>query len=150
MRFSLGLLVLLMGGLLLFGPSVQAQDTSQPSPADKESYIEKSSQELPLRKESVIPQGTMIRVAVAIVIGLILAVAIAYFIKRYIFMRNTLGTSEHSMQLLEMKRLSPRLMLFRVRVAGKTIVLAQSGERLIELDPTKAFNTIQEADDDEA
>ncbi|MEW8691966.1 MAG: hypothetical protein AB2535_12810 [Candidatus Thiodiazotropha endolucinida] len=89
------------------------------------------------------------RVSIAIIIGLVLAVSVAYLIKRYLFVRNPIGSSEHRMQLLEVKRLSPRLMLFRIRIDDKTIVLAQSGEQLTELNPANAFETRQEADDDE-
>ncbi|MES9990008.1 MAG: hypothetical protein ABW077_19075 [Candidatus Thiodiazotropha endolucinida] len=102
-----------------------------------------------MRKDGVIPQGTLMRVFIAIIIGLVLAVSVAYLIKRYFFARSPIGLSEHRMQLLEVKRLSPRLMLFRVRIDDKTIVLAQSGEQLTELNPTNAFETLQEADDDD-
>ncbi|WP_316369609.1 hypothetical protein [Candidatus Thiodiazotropha sp. CDECU1] len=129
--------------------AVQAEDSDLPSPAATESSTTEPTQGLPLRKDSVIPQGTLLRVSVAIVIGLILAIAVVYLIKRYIFARTPIGTSDQHMQLLEVKRLSTRLMLFRVRVDDRTIVLAQSGEQLIELDPNKAYATRQEVIDED-
>jgi flagellar biogenesis protein FliO len=99
-----------------------------------------SAQKLPLRKDSVIPQKTLIRVLIAVIIGLILAFAIAYLLKKYLFVRDLLGSDEQRIQLLEVRRLTPRLTLFMVRVDDKTMVLAQSGERLVALDSAKSFN----------
>ncbi|MCG7977056.1 MAG: hypothetical protein G8D89_12965 [gamma proteobacterium symbiont of Clathrolucina costata] len=149
MRFSVVLFALVMGVCWLYGTSVQAQVSSLSSPSGTESSIKEPTQGLPLRKDGVIPQGTLVRVSIAIIIGLVLAVSVAYLIKRYLFARNPIGSSEHRMQLLEVKRLSPRLMLFRVRIDDKMIVLAQSGEQLTELNPANAFETRQVADDDE-
>lgn len=149
MRFSIVLFVVALGVFWLCGASAQAQVSTLSSPESTESSVIEPTQGLPLRTEGVIPQGTLIRVSIAIVIGLVLAIAVAYLMKRYLFARNPLGSSDHHMQLLEVKRLSPRLMLFRVRVHDKTIILAHSGEQLIELDPANAFETRQEAIDDE-
>lgn len=105
---------------------------------------------LPLRKESVIPTHTLIRVVVAVVLGLVLAIALAYLLKRYLFARNLMGSGSHRMQLLEVRRLSPRLVLFMVRIDEKTMVLAQNGEHLLALDPAKAFENRQDVIDDNA
>ncbi len=150
MRNKLVLCMLKVCLLWLFAVAAQAQTSTISIPADAELSIEESTRGLPLRREGVIPQGTLIRVSLAIIVGLVLAIVIAYLLKRYLFARNQLDSSGHRMQLLEVKRLSPRLMLYRVRVEDKTIVLAQSGERLIELDPANAFEPRQEAIDDEA
>jgi flagellar biogenesis protein FliO len=149
MRFKVVALILAMSLFYLCGAFAQAQTSTLSMPESTTSSIQEPTPGLPLRKDGVIPQGTLMRVSIAIVIGLVLAIVGAYMLKRYLFARNTLGSSDHHMQLLEVKRLSPRLMLFRVRVNDKTIVLAQSGEQLIELDPGKSFETQQEAIDDE-
>jgi flagellar biogenesis protein FliO len=135
--------------LCLYGVSAQAYTSTHSVPESKESSIEEQTPGLPLRKDGVIPQGTLIRVSIAIFIGLVLAIVGAYLLKRYLFARNPLGSSDQRMQLLEVKRLSPRLTLFRVCIDDKTIVLAQNGEHLIELDPAKTFKTRQVAIDDE-
>jgi flagellar biogenesis protein FliO len=97
------------------------------------------SQELPLRKDSVIPHRTMIRVLIAILVGLVLAFALAYLLKKYLFVRDLMGSGGQRMQLLEARRLTPRLTLYMLRIDDRTIVLAQSGERLVSLDPSKSF-----------
>ncbi|MGD8911375.1 MAG: hypothetical protein PVJ68_01355 [Candidatus Thiodiazotropha sp.] len=149
MRFKLVLCMLAMGIFCLGGAFAQAQTSTLSTQEGVESSIEEPIRGLPLRQDGVIPQGTLMRVFIAIIIGLALAIAVAYLMKRYLFARNPHGTSEHRIQLLEVKRLSPRLMLFRVSVHGKTFVLAQSGDRVIELDPSNALETQQEANDDE-
>jgi flagellar biogenesis protein FliO len=99
-----------------------------------------SMQKLALRKESVIPQKMLIRVLIAIVLGLMLVFGIVYLLKRYLVARDLLSTDEQRIQLLEVRRLTPRQTLFMIRVDDKTVVLAQSGERLVQLDPAKSFN----------
>lgn len=105
---------------------------------------------LPFRNESVIPTPTLLRVAAVMVLGLALAIAVVFILKRYLFARDLIGSGKHRMQLLEVRRLSPRLILFMVRVDEKTMVLAQSGERLVALDPATAFENLQETLDEES
>lgn len=150
MRIKIVMWLFTLGVLWICGAFAQDQANalSNPMPVGVKTSIEKTATGLPLRKESIIPQGTLLRVTIAIIIGLALAVAATYLLKRYLFARNSLDSSDQRMQLLEVKRLSPRLILFRVRVDNKTMVLAQSGEQLVELDPAKCFESQNEAIDD--
>jgi flagellar biogenesis protein FliO len=123
------------------GLSVKEQDASLDENIDFNPINSRSesSQGLPFRKDSVIPPKSLARVTIAVLIGLGLAITAVYFLKKYLFARNHMGSGSHRMQLLEVKRLSPRLILFMVEIDKKTVVLAQSGEQLVTLDPNKAL-----------
>ncbi|MES9851122.1 MAG: hypothetical protein ABW170_04740 [Candidatus Thiodiazotropha sp. L084R] len=97
------------------------------------------SKGVPYRKDPVISGDTLTRVLAAIVIAIIIIIAVVYALKKFLFARDYLTIKDNRMQLLDIKRLSPRLTLFMVRVDDKTMVLAQSGDRLLTLDPAGSF-----------
>ncbi len=104
-------------------------------------------QGLPFRTESVVPTGTLTRVVLVTLVGLALVFVAVYFLKGYLFRNNRFSTENSRMQLIEVRRLSQRLTLFMVRVDDKTMVLAQSGDQLLTLDPGQNFCSLEEGKD---
>jgi hypothetical protein len=80
--------------------------------------------------------GTLVvRVVGALLLVSALGVGVAFAAKR--FMPSVRGFSldgTRRVQLLESHRITPRLTLYVIAFEGKTVLLAQSGDRLIDID----------------
>ncbi|MES9938912.1 MAG: hypothetical protein ABW104_03970 [Candidatus Thiodiazotropha sp. 6PLUC2] len=135
-------------------PENSSLEKSQENNIDKISKNESissehdSSQGVPYRKDSIISGETLTRLLIAIVIALLLIIVIVYALKKFLFARDYLSVKENRMQLLDVKRLSPRLTLFMVRIDDKTVVLAQSGEQLLTIDPVGSSELLSENSSD--
>jgi flagellar biogenesis protein FliO len=121
-------------------PKAVPQLLSNESNSGKQSIETETTQAIPFRQDSVIPPENIIRVAIVLIFGLALAFLAIYLLKKYYFSSSLSGIDQKRIQLIEVKRVSPRLMLFMLEIDKKTIVLAQSGETLLELDPSKTQN----------
>jgi len=78
--------------------------------------------------------GLLLRAAGALALMTLLALAAALLAKRY--MPGLKGFSAHGtsrVQLLESRRLTSRLTLFVVEFDGRRLLLAQSGDRIVEV-----------------
>lgn len=78
--------------------------------------------------------GLLLRAAGALALMTVLALAAAIFAKRY--MPGLKGFSAYGtsrVQLLESKRITSRLTLFVVEFDGRRFLLAQSGDRIVEV-----------------
>jgi flagellar biogenesis protein FliO len=76
-----------------------------------------------------------VRVVGALLLVSALGVAVAFAAKR--FMPSVRGFSldgTRRVQLLESHRITPRLTLYVIAFEGRTVLLAQSGDRLIDID----------------
>jgi flagellar biogenesis protein FliO len=77
----------------------------------------------------------VVRVVGALLLVSALGVGLAFAAKR--FMPSVRGFSldgTRRVQLLESHRITPRLTLYVIAFEGKTVLLAQSGDRLIDID----------------
>ncbi len=161
--FALGL-VLFWGGSQVLAQAVSPADatesnlTQSPNALRMEADAETpfagphesgntSAEGIPFRQQSVVPAATLIRVAVVTVIGLALVVGVAYGLKRFLSVQGRLPSGNSRMQLLEVRRLSQRLTLFMVQVDDKIMVLAQSGDQLLTLDPMRDFEDGEKRED---
>lgn len=76
----------------------------------------------------------LLRAAGGLALMTALAFGAAYVAKRYLpGVRGYSKDGQSRIQLLESRRLTPRLTLFVVEYEGKRLLLAQSGDRVVEL-----------------
>lgn len=112
----------------MFAGSAAAQDVAPPATS-----APVSESGIPFKQDEAYERGLLGRVILATTFALGLAVAVAWLIRRGIF-RNLPGASGAStIRLREYKRLTPRLTIYVVDIEEKRVVLAQSGDHLIEV-----------------
>ena len=76
----------------------------------------------------------LLRAAGGLVLMTVLALGIAVLAKRYMpAVRGYSADGQSRVQLLESRRLTPKLTLFVVEFEGRRLLLAQSGDRVVEL-----------------
>lgn len=112
-------------GCALAGPT-------KPGPLAPEA-VEPSGGGIPYRAEEAFSAGAIARLALALLVAIALAVVVLYLLKRFFFRTGVPGAPGQRIQLLEVRRLSPKLVLFLVAVDGEAYLLAQSGDNLISL-----------------
>jgi len=86
---------------------------------------------IPFRREADVDSGTALRVALAL--GLVIALGIGgvYALKR--FLPGSLGAATGTtgrINVLEVRRVTPRLTLYLVEIDGEKFALVQSGDRV--------------------
>lgn len=90
-----------------------------------------SPQQIPFKKEGEVSPSQLFRIAGAFLFVIALAVGGIYVLRKYLpgveGRRNGEGKR---VRLLEVRRLTPKTLLFLVEVDGKTLLLSQYGERL--------------------
>ena len=78
--------------------------------------------------------GLLVRVGGGLLLMTMLAVATALLAKRYLpGIRGFSQDGKHRVQLLESRRITPKLTVFVIEFEGRRLLLAQSGDRLLEL-----------------
>lgn len=107
----------------LDGTSVSAMNTQEAIQRD-----------IPYRRDDPVTTSLIVRVVGSLVLVLAMAAGIIYILKRYM-PGWRIGVSDKSSRItvLEIKRLTPRTFLFLVQVDGKTLLLAQSNDRVTAL-----------------
>jgi flagellar biogenesis protein FliO len=82
------------------------------------------------------------RVALSFILVISMAVSAIYLLKRYVpGWRVIGGDKSQRISVIEVKKLSPKTLLFLVEVDGKTLLLAQSNDRLSTLEITESKTT---------
>lgn len=81
--------------------------------------------------------GVIMRVLGGFIVVALLALAVVYALKRYFpsFYVHSVGDAKR-IHVLETRRLTPRTTLFVVEVDGTRLLLAQSGDRIVNLHKT--------------
>ena len=105
---------------------------SPPPAALAQATVPADKQAIPFRREAD-PVDFAMLLRVALALGLVIAVGVGgiYALKR--FLPGSLGragTGPGRINVLEIRRLTPRLTLFLVEVDGHKLFLAQSGDRV--------------------
>ena len=97
---------------------------------------------IPFKTDNYSVGGMLFKVIFLLVIISVIAYAVSYAIKRYYFkgMVNQMA-GKSKIQLLEMKRISPQLTLYRIRYDTKEILLAQSANGLLVVSEDKLVQT---------
>ena len=78
--------------------------------------------------------GLLVRIGGGLLLMTTLALGTALLAKRYLpGIRGYSQDGKHRIQLLESRRITPKLTLFVLEFEGRRLLLAQSGDRLLEL-----------------
>lgn len=89
---------------------------------------------LPYQEQGPSLGGLLLRSAGALALVALLALAAAAVAKRFIpGLRGFSASGASRVQLLESKRITPKLTLFVVEFEGRRLLLAQSGDRVVEV-----------------
>ena len=116
-------------GVLSLGVGLEshalAQNTSQPAAR------------IPYKQDnngSGLGGGLLLRVAGGLLLMTTLAFAAAVLAKRYLpGIRGYTSDGKSRVQLLESRRVTPKLTLFVIEYEGRRLLLAQSGDRVVEI-----------------
>lgn len=122
----------LASGLVL-APVARGQDATQaPAPATFRS----DPQRIAYKEDSSASVGWLaLRLGGGLVLMAALAFTAAWLAKRYLpGVRGYSLDGQSRIQLLESRRITPKLTLFVLEFEGRQLLLAQSGERILELD----------------
>jgi flagellar biogenesis protein FliO len=87
---------------------------------------------IPFRRDAeALDSGLALRVALALGLVIVLGIGGVYALKRFLpgSLGGTAGTGGR-INVLEIRRVTPRLTLFLVEIDGQKIALAQSGDRV--------------------
>jgi hypothetical protein len=106
-------------------PQALAQNTSQPAAR------------IPYKQDNTgsgLGGGLLLRVAGGLLLMTTLAFAAAVLAKRYLpGIRGYSSDGKSRIQLLESRRVTPKLTLFVIEYEGRRLLLAQSGDRVVEI-----------------
>lgn len=90
--------------------------------------------DIPYKRDDQITASLIARVVASLVLVLFMAAGIVYVLKRYLPGWRTGGVDKSNrISVLEIKRLTPKTLLFLIQVDGKTLLLAQSNDRVTTL-----------------
>ena len=89
---------------------------------------------IPYKSDSYASDGLIFKLIIILVIIALIAYGISYLIKRYYFGGLLEKKGKGDMTLLEVKRFSPQLTVYRIKIDTNEVVLAQSNNGLQVLD----------------
>lgn len=115
-------------------PSAHARETLlQPAPAT--AAFQPDSRRIAFKEDNGAGVGALaLRLAGGLVLMAMLTFGATWLAKRYLPGLRGFSSDGHSrIQLLETRRITPRLTLFVLEIEGRRVLLAQSGERVVEL-----------------
>lgn len=93
------------------------------------------AQPIPFKKEGEVSSGQLFRIAGVFVVVVALGIGAIYVLRRYLPGVDVPGNGERKrIRLIEVRRLTPKVVLFLVEVDGRTLLLSQQGEKLAMLD----------------
>lgn len=102
--------------------------------------------DIPYKRDDAITASLIARVVASLVLVLFMAAGIVYVLKRYLPGWRAGGLDKSNrISVLEIKRLTPKTLLFLIQVDGKTLLLAQSNDRVTTLtlmENPSAANTV--------
>jgi flagellar biogenesis protein FliO len=121
-RFSLlSLVFLIMGYLLstsqLFADVAIEQAVNEP-------------QAIQFKEDSVLSEKTLLKVGLASIFGVLLAVVALVVTKKYILKMPSSAGLDSKIKLITVKRLTPKMILLVAQVDDKEYLIAQAGEHL--------------------
>lgn len=111
------------------------ESLAAPAPAANPVVAERP---IPFKSSDETDTGALV-FRVVLVLGLVLAIGVVALLvlRKYIPMTSALKAPgvAREIELVELRRLSPRLTLYLIEVHGTRYLLAQSGDRLVPLSP---------------
>lgn len=120
----------LVAALLLWGVGVSgpapAADPVPPSP--------RNAQTIPFKSVETVGATTVLRTVVGLGVVLIAGIAAVYLLRRYFPVAHGYKSGASSkINVLEIRRLAPRATLFLIECEGRRLLLAQSGDRIVNI-----------------
>jgi hypothetical protein len=127
------LAALFLASALALAPGAFGQDAAQAPPA---ATLRSGTQRIAYKEDSAVSVGSLVlRLGGGLVLMATLAFTAAVLAKRYLpGIRGYSLDGQSRIQLLESRRITPKLTLFVLEFEGRRLLLAQSGERIVELD----------------
>ena len=90
--------------------------------------------DIPYKRDDTITTSLIVRVVASLILALSIAVGVIYLLKRYLPGWRAGGLDRSGrISIIEIKRLNPKTLLFLIQVDGKTLLLAQSNDRVTAL-----------------
>jgi len=94
------------------------------------------------RGEEVASAGSLLRVVLSLGFVVVAGVGVLYLLKRYVpASLGRMAGSEGRIEILETRRVTPRLTLFLIKIDGETVLLTQSGDRVMHTRLTKSSSS---------
>lgn len=91
-------------------------------------YAAEEKTDLIFKKESLVSQGEMVKVILVLLVMLILAFAVLWFLKKRLIQNGSItvktGSQKKRIEIIEHKKISPKTMLTLVCVDGKDVLVA--------------------------
>jgi flagellar biogenesis protein FliO len=125
--------LLMLAALVVASPPIFAKDGTAPAVSGV-----REEAKIPFKTSSEVDGvGMAVRVIVGFLVVALLAVASIYALKRFFpsFYVHSANTTQH-IRVLEIRRLTARTTLFLVELDGARMLLAQSGDQLVNLHKT--------------
>jgi len=128
---------LCLAGALALAPGAHAQTAAQ---APAAATLRPEPPRLAYKDDNAVGVGSLaLRLGGGLVLMATLAFAAALLAKRYLpGLRGYSLDGQSRIKLLESRRITPKLTLFVLEFEGRRLLLAQAGERLVELDGRRA------------
>ena len=134
--------------IALTGPCAMADDKPDEPDKTDASAVASSSQQykepIPFKKDSVVSGNTLARASMVLLFGVILAIAAAYGVRRFVYGNSPVPNTSRRIRILETKRLSAKTLLFLIEVDGNEFLLSQVGDSLVVLDKRQGTSSEQE------
>jgi len=129
--------ILLLLGCCSFHYAVAEAETS----GDSDSALVlsgDSGKKIQFRQQDYITPSLILRLILGIFFSVVAVLTVVYFLRKYNFgIEKSVSSSDRNIKLLEVKRLTPKSVLFYVSVKDVRYLLAQSGDNLIVVDKSR-------------
>ena len=88
---------------------------------------------IPFKKEEVFSQTLLFEIGIAVVICVLVILVIALLLKKFHYGTVVMSKTDKHIEVVEKKRITPKLTLFMVKWEGENILFAQSGDQMTVL-----------------
>jgi hypothetical protein len=103
-----------------------AEEEAAPPPAAAET--------IPFRDDEMLARGLLARVLVVTVIGILIALAAVWVLRRFVYRGLPAGIDGSSIRLVAFRKLSPRLGVYVLEIDGVRFAVVESGGALVRLE----------------
>jgi flagellar biogenesis protein FliO len=132
-RIAIIVLSLSLAGAIALPSAHADEELRQLAPAA--AALQPDSRRIAFKEDNGTGVGSLaLRMAGGLVLMAMLTFAVAWLAKRYLpGLRGFSSDGQSRIQLLESRRITPKLTLFVLEFEGRRLLLAQSGERVVKL-----------------
>lgn len=120
----------------------EASNSKIGSPDNATQLSDSNGTQIPFKQDNGLSGSDVVKFLFAFLFVVVIAFAAIFVLKKYFYGTLPLPKTEtKNINLIEAKRLSPKLMLFLVDVQGERILLAQCGDNLAFHNPNAHTNS---------